>query len=119
MALPTDWEREKLITLKEAVPLLKKRRVQSIYRLVNDGRPLPGGGRVYLEVVHLGTQWLTSVEAVRRFVERCSGLPRQLPARTPEEAAKAGKRAGDKIRAELAADRVRHGRSRRQAAGAT
>jgi hypothetical protein len=98
--LPDDWESEELLSVAAAAKRLGKS-PQTVTAYIRQGLSVGGGRRVYLECVTVGTLH-TSVEALRRFVERCSPAPKGQPQRTPAEARKAGQRAMDTLRKELA-----------------
>ena len=116
--LPDDWQKEKLLTIAEAAELLGKSE-NAVTSYIDQGSVPKGRGRdaprVYLECVKIGVL-KTSVEAINRFVERCSPLPKDQTQRTPAEARRAGKRAGEQLREELARDRERHQRPAQSAA---
>jgi excisionase family DNA binding protein len=83
--LPADWEQETLLTPTEAAERLRVS-YQTVYRLFEEGRRVRGQStRVRLECVSL-TKLYTSVEALTRFVQRCSPVPPdQVPTRTPAQ----------------------------------
>lgn len=65
---------EALITLSQVPSLLsqsasgRKLAIAVIHRWARDGIPGPDGARVRLESVRVGGRWLTSRQAVTRFV---------------------------------------------------
>jgi Protein of unknown function (DUF1580) len=71
-----DLQTEKTMSLAEAIRLLppgrtgKPIRLGTLLRWISEGSRGPGGELVKLEAVRLGGRWLTSREALQRFVER-------------------------------------------------
>jgi hypothetical protein len=71
-----DLESEHLYTLQEAAHRQPKGRQgkpthpSTIYRWITIGVHLRGGEVVRLEGARIGGRWLTSAEAIQRFVER-------------------------------------------------
>jgi hypothetical protein len=73
----------------------------TVWRWCRKGVRVPGGGTVYLECVRLSGRWLTSVEAISRFVARQTPAMESNPAaapRTPDQRQRASQRAGAKLR---------------------
>ena len=70
-----NLDRERLITLREAVRRLpsgtgdRRLHISTIYRWT-----ARGVGGVRLETLRVGGRLVTSVEAIQRFAERCSGI---------------------------------------------
>src|SRR5687768_10229389 len=70
-----DLQHEKLITLREAAKYLpgfrneRPSHYSRVLKFVVKGCPHPveEGRTVHLEALHVGGQWLTSVEALQRF----------------------------------------------------
>jgi hypothetical protein len=72
----------------------------TVYRWIADGVQAPDGSRVRLEAVRLGGRWLTSTQAIERFIasqtpslEAVAGPTR----RTPTQRAKGAERAGREL----------------------
>jgi hypothetical protein len=71
---PVSLVSEQLISFVQGARLLPSYRQgrpvnsSTLWRWARKGVRLPDGTRVYLEVVRLAGRWLTSVEALRRFV---------------------------------------------------
>src|SRR5579883_403932 len=96
-----DTTSENLLSLAEAVKLLPAgrggRRVHfsTVLRWVLDGAKGPDGTRVRLEGVRLGGRWLTSRQALQRFVEKLTPAAPEHPApRTAGQCTRAAARAG-------------------------
>jgi hypothetical protein len=72
--LPIDLRSEQLLSLPQAArrfpPYRRGRPVNpsTVWRWVFVGVRLPGGRRVRLDAVRLSGRWLTSVEAIERFI---------------------------------------------------
>lgn len=87
--LPIDVATETLLSLSQAArrfPPYRQGRpvaVSTIWRWAFTGVLAPGGRRVRLEVVRLGGRWLTSVEAISRYIAA------QTPSNAAAETARA------------------------------
>jgi hypothetical protein len=46
----------------------------TVFRAMNRGGKTPGGGRVYLEHLHIGGKIITSREAVERYLVAINGI---------------------------------------------
>jgi hypothetical protein len=73
----------------------------TVFRWLDKGLPDGRGGRVFLEAVRRGKNWLTSSAAVRRFFERLEqsaplGPAIRTPAKRDRECARAEKRLRDR-----------------------
>lgn len=74
----------------------------TVYRWIADGVRLADGTRLRLEAVRLGGRWLTSTQAIERFIARqtpnldTQPIPTPSP-RTPQQSAIAAERAGKKL----------------------
>jgi hypothetical protein len=73
----------------------------TVYRWITEGVHLADGSRLRLEAVRLGGRWLTSVQAIERFI---TGQTPQFPdaapkprTRTAKQQAKAAERAGREL----------------------
>jgi hypothetical protein len=97
-----DLTQETPITLAQAAARLPPNRrerpvtASCVLRWVLDGVKVPGGGRIKLEAVRLGSRWLTSVEALARFAERQTpgvDIPRNGSPRPPASRRRASERA--------------------------
>jgi hypothetical protein len=101
-----DLTSESTLSLSEAAKLLPPRRrgarptSSCILRWILDGAKSPSGDRVHLEAVRLPSGWITSREALQRFVER---LTPQLdgnhgpPPRSPSKRQRASERAAQEL----------------------
>jgi hypothetical protein len=75
-ASPSNLLSETLITLYEAAHRLPPGRggrpvsFSCVLRWITSGVPGPGGQRIQLEGVRVGSRWLTSEEALARWAER-------------------------------------------------
>src|SRR5262245_46496679 len=73
-ALPVDIRREELLSLPQAArrfpPFRQDRPVNpsTVWRWISAGVKLPGGRRIRLGAIRLSGRWLTSVEAIERFI---------------------------------------------------
>jgi len=73
--LPVDISSEQLLSLPQAArrfpPYRRGRPVNpsTVWRWISSGVKLSGGRRVKLGAVRLSGRWLTSVEALARFIE--------------------------------------------------
>jgi hypothetical protein len=103
----SDLTCERMLTLAQAArrfpPSRRGRPVSPscVWRWCHSGIRVPGVGVVKLECVRLAGRWLTSVEAISRFVARQtpsleSAKPVQLP-RTAARRQKAAERAGREL----------------------
>ena len=67
---------ERRLTIEESRPFLgtnnKPADFTTVYRAVTRGNLLPNGQRVFLAVVRIGGAWVTSREAITRYVEALS-----------------------------------------------
>jgi hypothetical protein len=76
-----DTTTEKLIRLHEAAALVpasrgaKATHISTVLRWILTGAKGPGGVTVRLEAVRAGRKWLTSREAVQRFLEALTPDP--------------------------------------------
>jgi hypothetical protein len=75
----------------------------TIWRWIVDGVLLPDGTRIRLEAARLGGRWLTSEQALARFIERQTP---QLTNQTSPPAASAQQLAAEKAGQELVALRI-------------
>jgi hypothetical protein len=105
--LPIDLSAEKLISLSQVArnmpPFRSCRPVNpsTVLRWIIKGARLSGGERVRLEALRLGGRWLTSMEAVGRFIAiqtddrvgECEPAPR-----TSRQRRQATERARDELR---------------------
>jgi hypothetical protein len=73
----------------------------TIWRWVVDGVRLPGGGKLRLEAARVGGRWLTSEQALARFIDAQTVVqfaPAERPA-TPRQRQHAAERAGETLEA--------------------
>jgi hypothetical protein len=72
-----------------------------MFRWAREGARGPGGQKVFLEAVRLGSRWLTSVEAIRRFAAALTPpLAGKAPKlRTARRRCQAADKAGKKLQA--------------------
>ena len=97
-----DFMQEDVISMAEAAKLLPGRpNLSTIWRWYRKGR-----GGVRLETIKCGSKRLTSVEAIGRFVERCTAVAdgdvAAVPA-VPRESATARDRRLERVEEELIA----------------
>jgi len=98
-ALPVDIRSEQLLSLPQAArrfpPGRRDRPVSpsTIWRWIATGVKLPDGRRVKLGGVRLSGRWLTSIEAIERFIIA------QTPAPADDTASPAARTAGQRQRA--------------------
>jgi len=105
--LTVDLRSEELLSLPQAArrfpPFRQGRPVNpsTVWRWVFTGVRLPDGRRVRLDAVRLSGRWLTSVEAIERFVaaqtprlDEAAGTPTP---RTPRQRRRAAERAGAEL----------------------
>jgi hypothetical protein len=102
-----DLTQETMLSLAQAARRFPPARLgrpvcpATVWRWCRQGVKVRGVGIVRLECVRLSGRWLTSVEAISRFVARQTPLPEgktpvQLP-RTPAGRQKAAERAGKEL----------------------
>jgi hypothetical protein len=112
MSIPLQILDEQRIELPEAARLLGSEKrpasLAKISRAISRGVKAETGERIKLEAVRTGACWLTSVEAVRRFVERltCAATRKTGPAETTISTPSARRRR-EIERAEREADTLR------------
>jgi Protein of unknown function (DUF1580) len=99
-----DLATEQTFPLPEAARYLPKGRrgrplhFTTLLRWVLDGVKTPGDGRVRLEAVRLGGKWITSREALQRFVEaQTPTLAEPAPMRTSGRRQRASERAAAEL----------------------
>jgi hypothetical protein len=102
-----DTTTEPLITLYAAAALIpparkgKKTNFSTIFRWVFEGVHGPDGERVRLEAVRVGCRWMTSRQALQRFVERLTPRIGEAPdspgRRTPGRRQRASERAAKQL----------------------
>lgn len=107
--LPINVATETLLSLSQAAkrfpPFRQGRPVSAstVWRWAFDGVVITGGSRVRLDVVRLGGRWLTSVEAIGRFIAAQTPTPaaaeaaRALGTRTPRQRQRAAERAEQEL----------------------
>jgi hypothetical protein len=104
--LPIDLRSEQLLSLPQAArrfpPYRRDRPVNpsTIWRWIASGVRVPGGGRVRLGAVRLSGRWLTSIEAIERFVAAQTPHPDDAaspPPRTECQRRRAAERAGAEL----------------------
>jgi hypothetical protein len=87
--LPVDIRSEQILSLPQAArrfpPFRQGRPVNpsTIWRWISNGVKLPDGRRVKLGAVRLSGRWLTSVEAIERFIAAQTPAPAGDTAPTP------------------------------------
>ncbi len=70
----------------------------TIFRWIISGVRLPDGARLRLEARRVGSRWLTSREAVRRFIDaQTPNLDATATQRTPTQRTKAAERAAKEL----------------------
>jgi hypothetical protein len=105
-ATSPDLTRETLLSLAQAARRFPPYRLgrpvspATIWRWCRRGVIVPGDGIVYLECVRLSGRWLTSVEAISRFVARQTPQIVESPAAAPRTAGQRC-RASERAAAEL------------------
>jgi hypothetical protein len=72
----------------------------TVFRWITDGVRAPGGRRIRLEGVRLGGRWLTSEQALARFIDaqtaaQITSTPPRPP--TPQQRHRAAERAGEAL----------------------
>jgi hypothetical protein len=108
-----DLTQEQLLTLSQAArrfPPYRRRpedqgggmaavNSSTVWRWCRQGAKVPGTGeRVRLECVRLAGRWLTSVEAISRFIARQTPPSEPLPLpRTPAQRARASERSASAL----------------------
>jgi hypothetical protein len=99
-----DITRETMLSLAQAArrfpPARRGRPVtaSAIWRWCRRGTRLPGGG-VRLECVRLSGRWITSVEAISRFVaQQTPAMENDPPPRSPGRRQRASERAAVELR---------------------
>jgi hypothetical protein len=102
-----DLTAETTLTLTAAAKLVppghggKKTHISTLLRWILDGVRSPSGEKVRLEGARLGSRWITSKEALQRFMDRLTPVvsDRTPPAtpRTPTQRQRAAKRAGEEL----------------------
>jgi hypothetical protein len=105
-AFPIDITTEALISPADAArrlpPFRRGRPVHPscVLRWIADGIRLRDGSRLRLAAVRIGARWLTSVEALERFVRAQTPRPADAPPpRTPVQRQRAAERAGKALEA--------------------
>jgi len=106
--LPVDIRSEQLLSLPQAARRFPPYRLDApvnpstVWRWILQGVRLPDGSRVKLEAIRLAGRWLTSVEAIERFIAaqtpalHSDSAPRP---RTTTQRQRAAARAGKKLEA--------------------
>jgi hypothetical protein len=98
---------ERLLSMAEAARRFPPARLgrpvspATVWRWCHKGVSVPGVGTVFLECVRLSGRWLTSEQAISRFVYRQTPAMNDNPAatpRTPVQRRRASERAGAKLR---------------------
>jgi hypothetical protein len=89
-----DLESERLMGLADAARMLPGRDGRAVHpatltRWIAKGAKGPDGGRVRLEAVRVGGRWVTSAEAVQRFVEALTPTPEAVAAESSRGSATA------------------------------
>jgi hypothetical protein len=72
----------------------------TVFRWIVDGVRTSGGARVRLEGIRLGGRWLTSEQALARFIDAQTSAqlaPAPSRAATPRERQRAAERAGENL----------------------
>jgi hypothetical protein len=105
--MPIDMTTESTLTLTEAAKLVppghggKKTHISTLLRWILDGVSSPSGEKVRLEGARLGSRWITSKEALQRFMERLTPVVGDTPPpaapRTPTKRQRAADRAGAEL----------------------
>lgn len=101
-----DTTTEKLIPLAEACKLVpparqgRKTHLPTLLRWILRGTRNPAGETVRLEAIRLGNRWMTSREALQRFVERLTPAT-DTPLQSVPRTATARQRASERAAAEL------------------
>src|SRR4051794_5007344 len=94
-----DLSQERPLRLQEAAKRFPSPRrdgpshISRLIRLIIDGPRGADGERVYLEAIRVSGQWITTEEAIQRFVERLSPRRPDGARRTPAARDKAVARA--------------------------
>src|SRR5262245_10773607 len=95
-----DWLSEQQITAKVATRYFlrwrddKPTHVSRVIRAMTKGSPTPAGGRADLEAARVNGQWITTVEAVQRYLDRLSPQrPDADTRRSPAERTRASEHA--------------------------
>jgi len=101
-----DVATEKVMSLAAATRIVppgrngKRTHISTLVRWIQRGARGPAGDRIRLEAVRLGGRWLTSQEALQRFMERLTPAlePGQMAQpRTPAERLRSSERAGAEL----------------------
>ena len=104
--MPIDITAESTLTLTEAARLVppghggKKTHISTLLRWILDGVTSPSGEKVRLEGARLGSRWITSKEALQRFMDRLTPAVSEAPTpapRTPTQRQRAAERAGEEL----------------------
>jgi len=106
--LPVDIRSEQLLSLPQAArrfpPYRQDRPVNpsTLWRWISAGVKLPDGHRIKLGAVRLSGRWLTSVEAIERFIAAQTPNPDNTPAeapspRTPKQRQRASAKAASEL----------------------
>lgn len=93
---------ESTLSIQEACSLLPRGRNNSrphfatVYRWILDGAKAPDGQLVKLEASRLGSKYITSKEAIKRFMDRLTPADEAapLPIRSPAARNRAAEQAG-------------------------
>jgi Protein of unknown function (DUF1580) len=105
-SLPANLLTETLLGMAEAARRLPPFRLgrpvapATVWRWCMQGVRLADGTRLRLECIRLGGRWLTSTEALERFVAAQTperGQPEQLPQTTPAKRARRSERAAAEL----------------------
>jgi hypothetical protein len=75
-------------------------RLSTLLRWVLHGTKAPDGSIVRLEAIRLGSRWITSMEALRRWADRLTptfGDQQPIPPRFPGQRRRAAERAGKRL----------------------
>jgi uncharacterized protein DUF1580 len=109
LVMPLPLLAEQLLSLSQAarkIPPYRGRQTNpsTIFRWLRAGVKLPGGAVLKLEGIRLAGRWLTSVEAIERFLAAqnaaCNpdpGSPSAPPIRTPGQRRRASERAAAEL----------------------
>jgi hypothetical protein len=101
-----DITTENTLTLTDAAKLVppghggRKTHISTLLRWILDGVSSPSGEKVRLEGARLGSRWITSKEALQRFMDRLTPAVGDTPApapRTPTQRQRAAERAGQEL----------------------
>jgi hypothetical protein len=103
-----DLTTEQLLPLAAAAALLppgrrgKKTHIGTLVRWIQNGVLLPSGERVRLEANRLGSRWLTSLQAIERFMAAQTPTPHDdAPAQRGRGACRRRQKASEEAAARL------------------